>query len=97
MKPAIILCTLMTLALSGLVSGCEAKQAYDCRRICDRYDECLPGDQDVSACTQECRAQEGNEFEELAAECQNCVDDRDNESCVEEAFQCADECAGITD
>lgn len=95
MKPAIILCTLMSLFCASFVSGCVAKEAYDCQRICSRYDDCVPGDQDVSECRMHCRDQDGDNFETQASECQACIDDPSADSCVEEAFQCSEECAGV--
>lgn len=96
MKPAIILCTLITLAFSSILTGCgEVRQAFDCRRICSAYADCVPGDQDVRECRRECSAQDGQEFEDRATECQQCIDDPENDSCSEEVFACADECAGV--
>lgn len=96
MKPAIILCTLTTLFFSSMLTGCgEVRQAFDCRRICNAYADCAPGDQDVRECTQSCRDQEGEEFEAAATECQQCIDDPENDSCTEEVFACTDECAGV--
>lgn len=96
MKPAIILCTLLSVLFSGLLTGCgEVRQAFDCRRICNAYADCVPGDQDVQECTDTCREQEGEAFEDAATECQRCIDDPDNDSCSEEIFACADECAGV--
>jgi hypothetical protein len=96
MKSAILLCTVLSLSLSSLLSGCgEVRQAYDCRRICSRYADCVSGDQDVRECTQTCRDQDGQEFEAQATECQQCIDDGENDSCVEDAFQCGDECVGV--
>jgi hypothetical protein len=86
-----------TIALVAAVTtlpGCEeAKEAYDCNRICDRYQECFDEDYDVSACTDECRERGDEEaFDDQAESCQNCIDDR---SCAGATFACASECSGI--
>ncbi len=67
----------------------------DCREICDRYADCVGGEDDVEACRESCRdkALENDDWEAKVDRCSDCVSGDD--SCVEDAFKCADDCLGI--
>lgn len=79
--------------------GCDdgaadtAENAGRCQRICNALEKC-PGDLDVGKCRTECKNESKDEsYEAQAKECSQCVDR--NNSCVEDAFACADECAPL--
>ncbi len=73
-------------------AGCdEAEQTIDCGKICNRYEECIEDDYDVSACTDRCDEMLDSDSDR-ADECEACIDDR---SCTGAVFNCATECAGI--
>jgi hypothetical protein len=84
---------LLTIGTVGF-SGCdEADKTFDCASICQRYDDCIDGDYDVSACTDRCKdmADQSDAFADKADACESCIDDR---SCAE-SFPCVDECVGV--
>ncbi len=88
-------------AASVFCVGCDdgaierIENRLDCRQICDRYADCVGGEDDVEACRESCRdkALENDDWEAKVGRCSDCVDN-DN-SCVEDAFKCTADCAGI--
>ena len=72
-----------TLAFSIfiLASGCErdseAGRTLDCGTICSKYSECMK-ELDVSSCTSECedKADVDSVYQESAAACTECTDDK---------------------
>ena len=66
----------------------------DCDVICDRYHECVGGDEsEVEACTDRCQDMVSRNDTARIDECEACSDNDD--SCLEKGFECLDECAGI--
>lgn len=85
----------LTAAFAATAPGCDnVERIYNCTEICGAYDECVDDDLDNEECVRSCedRASESEAFEDQADDCQACIDDR---SCVEAAFACGTECAGI--
>jgi hypothetical protein len=90
---------LTVVSVTGL--GCDdgavdrIDNRIDCRAICDKYEECVDDDFDVDECKDDCRqnALDDNEFESKVDRCSDCVTGDD--SCVETAWSCTDECVGI--
>lgn len=79
----------------GFGGGCgEAKTAFDCQEVCQRYHDCFDGDYDVGACRSRCRANAESDqtYENKANACASCIGDR---SCIGDTFHCATECAGV--
>jgi hypothetical protein len=68
-----------------LATGCfaEVDREIDCANICERYQDCLPGDQDESECRDRCDNSSTGEVDA----CDACLDES---SC----FDCGFECAG---
>lgn len=84
--PAALLAALM------YSSACnDADDLIDCAKICNRYEDCVDDDYDVSECVDRCE-----DFADRnpgsADACESCIDDR---SCIESVFQCGGQCAGI--
>jgi hypothetical protein len=76
-------------------SACSSvEHAYDCNRICDRYQECFDNNYDSSSCQSKCRnhASDDKTYAEHAENCQDCIEDR---SCAGATFSCATECSDI--
>ncbi|MEY4580103.1 MAG: hypothetical protein RL701_4806 [Pseudomonadota bacterium] len=66
----------------------------DCSAICDRYHDCVGGDDsEVDACTDRCTDMVSRNETSRIDECDACSGG-DN-SCLSKAFECLDECAGI--
>ena len=76
----------MLLCFSLLASGCisEIDREIDCVNICDRYANCLPGEQDRGECRDRC----DNSTPSDVDDCDACLDTSD--SCT----SCTIECAG---
>lgn len=76
--------TIAVLALL-LGAGCvnEVDRAVDCANICERYQDCLPGDQDESECRDRCN----DRTTEEADACDACLD-------ASGCSDCTVECAG---
>lgn len=66
-------------------AGCvnEIDRAVDCNNICERYQDCLPGDQDEASCRDRCNDQPTGE----ADACDACLD-------ASACGECTVECAG---
>lgn len=79
-----ILSLLLPLALL-FGTGCinEVDRAVDCADICERYQDCLPGDQDEAACRSRCNERPPRE----ADACDACLD-------ASSCSGCTVECAG---
>ena len=87
--------TAVAFAVSGLaLAACDAiENSIDCGRICDKYQDCIDPDYDVSACDSRCEENgDSEQFSEQIDACESCIDDK---TCGESAFDCDDECAGI--
>ncbi len=85
----------LTAALWATTPGCGAvDRIYDCNQICNKYEECVNANYDVSACQTRCRdnAESSEAYEDKADDCQACIDDR---SCAGAVFGCGAECVGI--
>lgn len=91
-----------SLLLLGIGSaGCDdgaverVQNRLDCREICERYADCIGGENDVDECRESCRdkALENDDWEAKVGRCSDCVSDDD--SCVEDAFKCSADCVGI--
>lgn len=69
--------------------------AKDCQQICQKYEDCVDSDFDVSACANNCRdrADVDSAFDAKADACESCIDT--NESCAESGAQCTAECAAV--
>ncbi len=88
-------------AMGALALACDDGAAdridnrTDCRQICDRFDECLASDDyNVGECVDECAENAlDDDFEAKVDDCENCLDG--NDSCGEDTFDCATECAGV--
>jgi hypothetical protein len=85
----------ISVPVLSLAACGEADELFDCTQICNRYDECVDEDSDVTACVDQCEdnadGENGEAFADQADECETCLDDR---SCAE-SFPCTDECAGV--
>ena len=85
--------------LAGIVSfvgagGCdEIQNTYNCSDLCNRYQDCFNQNYDTFTCTDRCEdlADESQNFDERANECQNCLNQH---SCAGAALSCPS-CAGI--
>lgn len=82
-------CGVLVSAVFLLAPGCardsEAGRTVDCANICSKYSECIE-EVDVSSCTSECedKADADSSYQESAAACTECTDDRtckEAESC----------------
>ncbi len=85
----------LTTALAITQPGCDAvERIYNCSAICEKYEDCVDAEYDVSACKDRCTdaAADSEAYEDKADACQACVDDR---SCTGAIFNCGTECAGI--
>ncbi|KFE63754.1 hypothetical protein [Hyalangium minutum] len=80
---------LMAFGLVGL-SGCKS----ECRAYCERYQQCVEDDINVSTCTNTCQdASDSNrDHEAKVRECANCVGSR---SCAATFDDCIDDCFGV--
>ena len=87
-----------TSALAITSPACGGSNAidriYDCDQICDKYKECADANYDNAWCADDCRAaaKDDQAYQSKADDCETCIDDR---SCVDSAFQCSAQCAGI--
>jgi hypothetical protein len=75
--------------------GCstdEIENRITCADVCNRYQECIDDDYDVSACVDRCEddATANEEKERRLEACEACIDD---ESCASAVFECTTECA----
>jgi hypothetical protein len=72
----------------------DAETAIDCAGICERYQECVEDDYDVSACTDRCEqeAENDRDFRDDTNVCNTCIEDR---SCADAFLSCATDCVGI--
>ncbi|MCA9610246.1 MAG: hypothetical protein KC619_31840 [Myxococcales bacterium] len=72
-----------------LATGCvsEIDREIDCFSICERYEDCLPGDQDQAACRDRCDDRSPGEVDE----CDACLD---ASTCAECTFECAGPLSG---
>lgn len=81
-------------ALALIPTGCsDVEEAYDCARVCSRYEDCFDEDFDTTQCASDCEdmADESDAYAERVSNCEACIDDR---SCSG-SFACVDECAGV--
>jgi hypothetical protein len=86
------LCLLLPLVSAF---GCNsADNAITCADVCNRYQECIDEDYDVTDCVDRCEsdASSDQDKERRLESCETCLDDR---SCTESVFACTTECAGI--
>lgn len=88
---------LAAVAVAGLVAtfaGCDSiENSIDCSRICDKYQDCIDPNYDVSACDSRCEENgDSEDFTDRIDACESCIDDK---TCGESAFSCANECVGI--
>jgi hypothetical protein len=92
MKTLIIATVLASFVSLGLVACDEADEAIDCAKICEKYDECIDEETDVTQCIDECEdtADQNDDLADQADDCESCIDDR---SCTGATFNCAIECA----
>lgn len=83
----------LLLALAGCSAEDVVTTAPTCNDVCNRYQECFDEDYDVTGCTQDCadEAIDDEAFQDQIDSCEECLD----RTCVEAAFACASECAGI--
>jgi hypothetical protein len=83
--------TLCFLLLAG--GSCDkAEAALDCQGVCDRYKDCINSDFDATACASNCRDKaDDDDFRNDVDECDDCL----GGSCVNDATQCATECASV--
>ncbi|MCA9582533.1 MAG: hypothetical protein KC416_12115 [Myxococcales bacterium] len=94
--------TTFFLALAALaiplvgIGGCteEVDNALDCSGICERYADCFDDNYDVDGCYDRCtdEANDNEDFEQKADTCAACIE---GQSCVEGAFECGTQCAGV--
>jgi len=80
---------LMTLCLLG-TSGCKS----ECGAYCERYQQCVEDDIDVSSCTNTCQeaSDDDNDHQAKVRECADCVGSR---SCAQSFDDCVDDCFGV--
>jgi hypothetical protein len=80
---------LMTLCLFGL-SGCKS----ECRAYCERYQQCVEDDIDVSGCTNTCQeaSDDSSDHQAKVRECADCVGSR---TCAASYDDCIDDCFGV--
>ena len=84
---------LLGLFLAGGAVGCD--QAADCAAVCERYQTCFDDEYDVDACRSRCNdSSDDDAFRARVNECDACINERD---CVETAFSCGAQCAGVID
>lgn len=94
-KLSLIFACLMAIPAAAITASCadDVEEAFNCQQICQRYDDCVDDDYDVTACIDRCEenADADEDFAERADACEACLDDR---SCGE-SFPCVDECIGV--
>lgn len=89
-----------TVVILGVSAGCgdditdPLTNAITCQDVCERYEDCLDEDYDVSSCRSRCEdaATDDEAWEDRLESCEACLDDR---SCASAAVDCASECSGI--
>jgi hypothetical protein len=84
----------LALAASTLSSCDAADRAFDCKSVCNRFQDCFATTYDADACQMRCRerAATDREYERQADLCQTCIGDR---SCSAAAVNCAAQCINI--
>ena len=95
MDKLILTYALSFVAAIASVSACsEAKHAYDCVKICNRYKECFDSSYDTTSCVDKCRnhADDDTSYAKHAEGCQSCIEGK---SCVGATFSCGVECSDI--
>jgi len=68
-------------------------RSSDCSSICNKYKDCIDSDYDVDACKDDCTDMKSNDETAKIDDCQDCL--KGENSCVDKAFKCTSECAGI--
>ena len=88
--------SLLSVACNNGVAD-KIENRYHCRKICDRYGECVAGpNYDSDMCNEQCRDKSTDQdFDTKATECKDCLDGIDDKSCTTQAIDCADECAEV--
>ena len=73
----------------------KADNAIRCRNMCSNADRCLDWSDDrEETCRDQCNDNSTkDDFESKVEDCQECLDK--DKSCVENAVDCATECAGV--
>lgn len=82
---------LLSVSLLATLAGCNA---YDCQKICDRYQTCFDSKYNVGACAARCRNDSANDadYDHKANVCSACIDDQ---SCSSATFSCGGSCGSI--
>jgi hypothetical protein len=68
-------------------------RSTDCADICDKYKECVQSNFDTDGCTKQCRGMTTDEDTKKIDDCQDCISGAN--SCVDKAWKCTSQCAGI--
>jgi len=87
--------TAAALLLVHAAIGCsDAENLVSCAQVCDKYQECVDADYDVTSCTTECQdnANDSDDRQQQLDSCNSCIEDR---SCSGAVFSCTTECAGV--
>lgn len=89
MKRTLSVLLLLAASLFGL-AGCKS----DCGAYCERYQECVEDDMNVSACTNTCQEESdrSRDHEAKVKECADCVGSR---TCAQTFDDCIDDCFGV--
>ena len=81
--------------VGSLALGCgDIDNAFDCNRICDRYQSCFDSNYNTSACYNRCQARgtSNDENRRLIDTCAACINGL---SCVGTVFSCGAQCSSI--
>lgn len=84
---------LVALTLPTLGGGCALETLVDCRNLCERYQECVDPDTDVSSCASRCESRVDSGEMDRADRCDACLDS--NETCAAALVSCSDDCGSL--
>lgn len=90
----------VALGLGACGAAEEVEEVADCAQICETYGDCVQEltdmEYDELACINNCEAEsdEDAEFRAQANTCEQCIEGAED-TCLADAFACADECASV--
>ena len=82
----------VVLGLGACGAVDEIDEGFDCHNLCERYRTCYDVNYDTDACRDRCQGYVDGIDASRADTCDACLDPM---SCVDAAFNCSAECAGI--
>lgn len=93
MKTTLAACfAMVALSLGACDAAEDVDESSDCETICDEYADCFDDTYDTETCYDRCTERADDmPSQDQEEECSDCIEG----SCVETAFECTAECAGI--